>query len=406
MKEIPVGGKLMKILNLMVKGFRSLADVEWNPGDLNVVIGPNASGKSNLLRVVELLAVSARGGLAKYIQREGGMGPLVWDGTADSIRISTKFSPLDPTKDAQFCHTYQLELSRLGNTSAYRIGSELLGNFSKVEAGLKDQPFKILERLPHRAVVFDKHEHQFAAPEESIPEEETLLSVAAGPFPRNDEIPKYQRELSSWSIYQDIRTDRDAVVRQPPVTRVERKINSDGQNLVSVLHTLYTGDREFKHEVNVAMKAAFGEEFEELSFQPAADQLIQFRLVWKSLRREQSAADLSDGTLRFLLLLAVLANPAPPPLIAIDEPEMGLHPSMLPIIAEYAAGAAARSQVILTTHSPAFLDAFRVVPTVTVVNWSEGRTKLQVRSGEELAYWLKQYTLGEIYRTGELEAIG
>jgi predicted ATPase len=397
----------MKILRLTVEGFRSLADVEWKPGDLNVVIGPNASGKSNLLRVLELLAVSARGGLAKYIQKEGGMGPLVWDGLADSITISSKVSPLDPAKDvARYSHTYELELERLGNSSAYRIGRELLGNFSKVESGLKEEPFKILERLPHRAVIFNEEEHGFVAPEESIPEEETLLSVAAGPFPKNDEIPKYQRELASWSIYQDIRTDRDAVIRQPPVTRVEKRVNSDGQNLVSVLHTLYSGDREFKREVNVAMKAAFGEEFEELSFQPAADQLIQFRLVWKSLRREQSAADLSDGTLRFLFLLAVLANPAPPPLIAIDEPEMGLHPSMLPIIAEYAASAAARTQVILTTHSPAFLDAFRTVPTVTVVHWSEGKTKLEVRSGEELAYWLKQYTLGEIYRTGELEAIG
>src|SRR4051794_34893648 len=82
-----------------------------------------------------------------------------------------------------------------------------------------------------------------------------------------------------------------------------------------------------------AMRAAFGNDFEKLVFPPAADQRIHMRIRWRSLKREQSAADLSDGTLRFLFLLAVLANPSPPPVIAIDEPETGLHPSMFPIVA-------------------------------------------------------------------------
>jgi len=141
-------------------------------------------------------------------------------------------------------------------------------------------------------------------------------------------------------------------------------------------------------------------------FPPAADQRIQLRIRWKSLQREQSAADLSDGTLRFLLLLAVFANPDPPPLIAIDEPETGLHPSMLPIVAEYARDAADRAQVVLATHSPEFLDAFGDhPPTTTVVERVEGETILRVVGGENLDYWLKQYTLGELYRSKELEAM-
>jgi predicted ATPase len=91
------------------------------------------------------------------------------------------------------------------------------------------------------------------------------------------------------------------------------------------------------------MRAAFGDDFEELVFPPAADQRIQLRIRWRSLQREQSAADLWEGTLRFLFLLAVLANPSPPPVIAIDEPETGLHPAMVPIVAEYAREAATRA---------------------------------------------------------------
>jgi predicted ATPase len=192
----------------------------------------------------------------------------------------------------------------------------------------------------------------------------------------------------------------------PSVATFSKRVAPDAQNLISVLHTLYSSDRDFEREVNAAMAAAFGDEYVKLVFPPDADQRVQLRIRWKSLTREQSAADLSDGTLRFLVLLAVLGNPNPPPVIAIDEPDTGLHPAMLPIIAEYATAAATRAQVILTTHSPAFLDAFREsTPTITVVGSTEGKTHLQVLSGEKLAYWLKQYTLGEIFRTGELEAM-
>ncbi|MGH9843130.1 MAG: AAA family ATPase [Blastocatellia bacterium] len=108
------------------------------------------------------------------------------------------------------------------------------------------------------------------------------------------------------------------------------------------------------------------------------------------MRREQSAADLSDGTLRFLFLLTVLGSPDAAPLIAIDEPETGLHPSMLPIVAEYAVEAAQRSQIIFTTHSPQFLDAFdRTKPTATIVSWEDGETRLQALAESELRQWLK-----------------
>jgi predicted ATPase len=127
---------------------------------------------------------------------------------------------------------------------------------------------------------------------------------------------------------------------------------------------------------------------------------------WRSLQREQSAADLSDGTLRFLFLLTVFANPTPPALIAIDEPETGLHPAMLPIVAEYARDAAQRTQVILTTHSPELLDAFgEHSAATTVVEWKKGETNLRVLAGDRLNYWLKKYSMGELYRSKELETM-
>lgn len=233
---------------------------------------------------------------------------------------------------------------------------------------------------------------------------ETLLSVAGGPFTMNDSLNAFQKYLAAISVYRDINTTRDSDLRKPAIAAVEQQASADGQNLISVLHTLYTSDRDFKRELNDAMRAAFGQDYEEIIFPPAADQRIQLRIRWRSLVREQSAAEISDGTLQFLFLIAVLGSTSLPPLIAIDEPEVGLHSSMLPVIADYARAASKRTQIILTTHSPAFLDAFGSdPPQVTVVQWPEGKTSLTVQSGQRLAHWLETYSLGDLHRSGLLE---
>jgi len=310
----------MGILRLDVKGFRSLKDVCWTPADLNVVIGPNGTGKSNLLRVLELVSVSAKGRLGEHIQDCGGMEPLVWDGVSGGIHVGVKVSPVDKRRSVeQESLTYEVALGRLGKTSAFRIDHELLGNFYRVETGERSEPFKLLERKGVAAKVFDEHEKGLVAPEESLSEEETLLSLAAGPFTANRHIPPFRDELAAWCLYHDLDVTQDAVIRRPAITRAQKTVDADGQNLIPVLHTLYTGDREFKKDIDSAMRAAFGDDYDELVFAPAADQRIQLRVRWKTLKREQSAADLSDGTLRFLFLLTVLASPEPAPVTLAEE---------------------------------------------------------------------------------------
>jgi predicted ATPase len=397
----------MKIKQLFIEGFRSLKNVVWEPGDLNVLIGPNGSGKSNLLRSLELVSISAQGGLGKHVQAAGGMQSLVWDGEAAEIAVKVKTTPPEPErKEETDSLTYDFHLTRIGQTSAYRIERELLGNFYRVEIKDKTEPFKFLERKGQKGVVFSETQRRLDAAPELMTEEETLLSMISGPFFENRVITLFQKELAGWSVYHDLRVDNRAPLRQPAITRPERRVSPDGQNLISVMHTLYTSDRKFKKDINAAMKAAFGNDFEELAFAPATDQKIQLQVRWKSLKREQSAADLSDGTLRFLFLLTVLASPTPAPVIGIDEPEVGLHPGMLPIVAEHAVDASLRSQVILTTHSPQFLDAFRdTVPTTTVTKWEDGQTELKTLEGKDLDYWLKEYTLGSLFKSGELEGM-
>ena len=380
----------MKIVQLDIQGFRSLKDVSWRPGDLNVVIGPNGSGKSNLLRMLGMISAAASGNLSKYVQSEGGANALIWDGEADQIQYLLNYPP---SEQLSYSTGYLVIILPLGGGASYRVEREDISTGDTV-----------FTRRGPKALLTQAHMPEGVPISDGVIEEETLLPQLATPIAGYKPLQIVQNQLVAWTIYLDIRTDQNAPIRQAPISRLEQQVAADGQNLISVLHTLYTSDRKFKQDINAAMYAAFGADFDELIFPPAADQRIQMRVRWKTLKREQSTADLSDGTLRFLFLMTVLASPNPPPLIAIDEPETGLHPSMLPIIAEFAVEAATRTQVIFTTHSDQFLSAFRDTrPTVTIAKWENGETTLTTVEDTELAYWVKDYSLGQLFRSGELE---
>jgi predicted ATPase len=402
----------MKILELDIEGFRSFKKVTWKPGDLNLVIGPNGSGKSNLLKALEMLSATGRGRLSDHVTSEGGMGALVWDGQVRQICIGVRSTPISHRDENKAIHInnllFNIILDRVGTSSGYRISKEKLAEYYRDLTKDVEAHIFFVDRDKAKWVLNDEIGAPLFVSEDlvtnAIKDEDALLPSFALPTLDNQILWQYKEWLSGWKLYQSFLTHPDAVVRSAAIARYETTIAPDGANLIQVLHTLYSENRDFKTDVNLAMKAAFGDDFEELVFPPASDQRVQLRVRWKTLKQEQSAADLSDGTLRFLYLIAILANPNPPPLIAIDEPETGLHPSMLPIIAEYARNASIHTQVILTTHSAELLDAFsEFEPTVTVASWADGQSVLKIVSEGQLQYWLEDYTLGKLFRTGGLE---
>jgi len=419
----------MKLLELQVEGYRSLKNVTWKPRDLNVIIGPNGSGKTNLIKGLELLSASAQGRLSSYVQNDGGILSMAWDGQKRDLRFRIRTSgvgglSLFLTEISDFRVPqdldYELDLGYGGIWDRPPPGHWVSGESLTVRFGDSEhtpaaiQKWIEREKETGRAAVLDFRSQTLEDVMEPSLIHESVLSLARPPFLTNPAIADFHQSLASWALYQELwsrvypaspRGSATTSIRTPSVASYETQLSRDGGNLVNVLHTLYS-DREFEREINDAMNAAFPDAFERLEFPPAGDQLIQMRIRWKGLQRGVSAANLSDGTLRFLFLIAVLANPKPPPLIVIEEPEIGLHPRMMSIIAEYAVDAAERTQVVFTTHSPDFLSAFRdTIPTTTVCNWENGETVLQILSGQDLDYWLKDYTLGELYRSGHLESM-
>lgn len=402
----------MAIQKLQVCGFRSFRDVAWQPGRLDLVVGPNGGGKSNLLRCLELISRTAKGELQSTVAENGGMIPLLWDHQPGSFGWKLRIDPVDqPRHLTEDALTYEIELAQVGRGSAYEFAKDSLGNWHKYEQGLEKSPYWIFNRDPRKAYLFDQRERKLVPIEElssdtpdGYDENESLLSHIAD---QRNRIPSLARRvLEGWSIYHDIHAEQGSLMRKPATTQFTKRLAPDGSNLVTVLHTLYTGDREFHNLLDEGMRAGFGEEYDHLTFQPAAAQQIQLAVQWKSSKEPHAGADLSDGTLRFLFLLTVLCHPEPGALVAIDEPEVGLHPSMLPIVAEYAGAACEKTQIVLTSHSPEFLDSFSgLSPRVTLCHWEGGQTHLYALEEQAMAKWLERYRLGHLFTRGDLESL-
>ena len=387
----------MRLSSVRAKGYRTLNDVDWPIGALNVLIGPNGTGKSNLLSFLSLISESAKGNLERTVYSYGGMSQLLFDGQGDTLTASV--STFGENSYPAWCN-YQLVLRRLGLSSGYVIESETaevpdtgtgMGVTTIVLRPIQPpDPLSVdLDRLSGKVMIQPK-------------ENEAVLSF---PFLSDLKLALLKGNLASWSIHHTIRTDPASAIRQAAVARRADTLDANCDNLVAVLHTHYTSDLQFRERIDSAMYAAFGDNYQEISFPPGAEQQVQLAIRWSSLKRPAVAATLSDGTLRFLAIITALSQPNLPALIAIDEPETGLHPTMMRIIAEYAADAALRSQIIFTTHSAAFLDAFdrQAPPQTTVVSMVDGQTVLKTVDAELLDRWLKDYSLGALYRSRELE---
>jgi len=410
----------MTIEHIYVDGYRSLVDVTWQPASLNVLIGPNRSGKSNLLRALTLVAQLAQKRLSKALTAEGGIHQVLWDGRHPSLRMFMALNPSNGSPSA-----YQFELQPMGSLSSYRFVYEsliapktaaekqespiqwYLDERGNTAIGLRDKERRDLRVVLHRQgnTATIRHEGLPETRVDEVPDEEALISLSDHPLTLT--APQVRKVLSQFSMHSSMDVGVDSSIRRAAVTRTEKRLGPDGDNLVAVLHTHYTGNRGFESLLDESMRAAFGPDYEKLLFPPAEDNRVQMRIRWSSLERQESAADMSDGTLRFLFLVAALCMPDPPPLVAIDEPETGLHPSMFPIVAELAEEAAGRTQVILTTHSPDFLDAFteKDASTTVLLN-QDGKTVLRKTEGEQLRKWLERYRLGDLWRSGELEDLG
>jgi predicted ATPase len=235
---------------------------------------------------------------------------------------------------------------------------------------------------------------------EDIAADQSVLSQFKDPV-AYPEITYLGKKYAKIRLYREWGTGPQTMPRLPQKTDLPGfSLAEDASNLGLVLNNL---------ESRPGMRASLVEKLREFH-EPISDistkvhgGTVQLFLHEQGMKQAIPATRLSDGTLRFLCLLAILCHPSPPPLVCIEEPEIGLHPDVVPAVAKLLVEASQRMQLIVTTHSDALVDALTDTPeAVLVCEKHQGSTTMRRLDKAALKDWLERYTLGQLWRKGEL----
>jgi predicted ATPase len=374
---------------IKIEGFRSFKKVELEMPRLAVLIGPNGGGKSNFVDLLMLMAEAAQGQLEKGIGTRGGADCVTF-GFSSLRNIFVEFRFLgESLPNVRF---------KLGFEAAFATCNVQLEEVIEEPATERENQPPIVRRA-HDECVFRQGEIE----ERKALEWRSELAI----FQVRDltKYPTPYRLLSNiqeWTLYRDIDVGPESPVRQPVVLRPGVRLLPDGRNLSSVLHTMQQDHEETWDDILGIVKTAYPD-FVKLTV-PAGggDGKVHLRWFERPFEKQGLSANLlSDGTLKLLCLIAILKSPNPPPLICIDEPELGLHPDWIELVAELLQDAAMRTQVIVATHSPqivAKLEPEEVIVTEKV----DGETHLTQLKTADLQNWLKDFSLAELWLSGEI----
>ena len=385
-----------------IEGFRSFELVESKLKSLSVFIGPNGSGKSNFLDLLSLLQEAGNGQLADGVALRGGIDNVAFRMGPGDIFVEFHFPPTADFLPEGTKVWFKLKLKKIHGASIPKVWFEQVSKapdpyhagplhlmhrdndgcvFRSIKTGMKEEPEegKALESESELAIYQVKDQDKYPTPHK-------LLKLFQG-----------------WTFYRDIPVGPDSPLRQPGLVRPTIRLAPNGQNLASVLYSIQQNHPATWKDIEEILETTYPG-FHSITFPPeGGDGKVVLRWWEYPYERDKgfSANLLSDGTLKFLCLVAILKTPDPPPLICIDEPELGLHPDWIKIVAELLQSAAERTQVVVTTHSPQLvskLDPDQVI----VVEKKEGKSQFTHLSNAELASWLKEFTLGELWVAGHI----
>ena len=373
----------IRLRNILSFGDKA-EEIELQP--LNIIIGQNASGKSNLVDVIKLLrSLPQNKGLINFISRNGGISEWIWKGKkTDYEAVITVHSKMRKRKRDQKEYYFEPISYEIG----FAMGIDQRTNF--VEEFIKSSK----ETRTRSKLISEKKDIK---PEDSVLL--TLSNASSGEwFPES-----YYFELcfQNFIVYSELSTSRSSDIRKPQTPDAPNKfLEEDASNLALVLNDLeHRGDTK---DIIVENLKKFNPRIKDYSIRILGG-TVQLFIREEGLEKPISAMRLSDGTLRYLCLLAILCHPEPPPLICIEEPEVGLHPDILPTIAELMKEASQRTQLIVTTHSDILVSAFSDMPeAVLVCEKDEDGTHFKRLEADKLKVWLEEYTLGEAWLRGAI----
>ena len=396
--------KSLRITNLLSFG----PEAESLPlGRLNVLIGPNGSGKSNFLEAISLLQAAPKD-LSAPMKEVGGLRDWLWKGGSKAV---AGLEVIVENPRGQMPLRHAMKFTEHG--SRFELVEERI-EYERPFPGIgKTTPYFFYRFQNGYPVLNESRDEEPRTPQggtppsqeagaerelkrESLNPEQSILSQVKDPE-RYPVLAYLEASYSRIAIYRewsfgrytpprqeqkaDLRTD-SLMATCENLALVLNKIRPRGRTrLLEALKALYPDIQDFNVQVEAGRVQLF---LEESSFSIPATRL-------------------SDGTLRYLCLLAILCHPDPPPLVCVEEPELGLHPDVLPELARLLIDASDRTQLVITTHSDILVDAMTECPeSVVVCEKHDGQTEMRRLRKEDLSEWLEKYRLGQLWTKGQL----
>ncbi len=366
--------------------------------NLNVLIGANGAGKSNLIEALALMRATpipaqttSNADVRGVVRRGGGAQEWIWKG-AKGQAASIELVVNHPKGKQPLRHVFAFG----GDAQGFRLQDERVENES-TDGNQTEADFYYQFQGGNPVVNNASHGKRWLALS-TLKLDFSILAQRRDPdlFP---EITYLAETYERWRIYREWAFGRNTVFREPQKADMRNdRLEEDFSNLGLFLSRLRKTPKAKK-----AILERLTDLYEGLTDFETFVEGGSVQVIFTEGDFSIPATRLSDGTLRYLCLLAILCDPTPPPLICIEEPELGLHPDILPKLADLLVAASERTQLIVTTHSDILVDALTERPEAVVVcEKHDGRTEMRRLKEDELTKWLDKYRLGQLWMDGQL----
>ena len=383
---------------LSIANYRSLRQLTVPLGRLTVVTGPNGSGKSSVYRAMRLLADIANGGVIRSLVREGGLSSTLWAGPerfsaamlrgdtpvqgtvrSEPVNLRLGFSGVEtsdfgyaidiglppPVPPTAFSRDPEIKREAIWSGPVLRPATQLVdrkGASLRLRGDRSGSWEPVGRPIAQFASMMTEYADPHAAPE--------MLTL--------------REQMRSWRFYDHFRSDADAPSRQPQIGTYTPVLANDGADLAAALQTIREiGDSE-------ALDRAVDDAFPGARIQVRVNEdRFETLMHQNGLLRPLTAAEPSDGTLRYLLWIAALLTPRPPALLVLNEPETSLHPDLLPALGRLIAQAARESQIIVVSHAPRLIAALEDSDDLqsVVLEKRLGETRIANLDMSEIPHW-------------------
>nr|MBF0223237.1 AAA family ATPase [Desulfobulbaceae bacterium] len=359
--------------SITLEGFKSIRELkDFELSSLNVIIGANGAGKSNFIQLFKMLQVMSQKNFSKYIQEHGGADSFLYNGPKQTSSIKAEFEFLSNSPYAEGSNSYRFILTPTVN-----------------------ETFLIEEERKY----YNTNWRSYGNPSDESKLHDMRDETAANG--NSNGVGHYvYHSISDWMVYHFHDTSEKAPMRRSEIVEDNLKLRSDAANIAPFLLRLREISRwqSYYRDIVQAIRLVmpFFDDFRLDTVKMGESE--KTRLSWQQKGSDfpMQPYHLSDGSIRFIALATALLQPVPPSTMIIDEPELGLHPEAIAILAELMHSMAKRTQLIVATQSPILINHFSV-NNLIVANRNNRQTCFERLNEVDFSEWLKDYNIGELW---------